>query len=498
MLIPSFKLPKLPNQLPDWSEDSFKPYKQAVKKLGNIAIKAGRGSDRFQQISIKILASKDQFNIRQIQQPIDVRAFVLALHDDAFCDKVKLTESRLMHLDAIRSPLSKLSLMNLISAYFKQYDKLASGKDWQFLCEFIAEQLQAQFVGKGKLPNNDLALFYQYRSLIFGENPPLTIVQKAKNEHKDLNVVFNEIGLGRHLQGELVIRTNLIYYLETLREIPVGADDPILAEVIKEEVYNAKFDGRGKLLGHCILEILIDRSAEKNELSVRWRDVIMMIAGDPRVPSTSHNYQHWWRMLGEKRIQQMQMWLNRFNLQLFLRILEQSAVEQDKHDMLRMFEVRKDFMMGLDNQKFIRNSRLFLTNDATRYLYRHYQRNQLPNFANVTGAASVIYLELTNGQHIVEGTHSFSIKLMNHLPQSIHIMDYHRSHFYDDNFRKGLEHQYKREYGNVGLWAERHDVYLNWFHRITSALKNHGLPLDISQMLNRENYRYYRQRFGAF
>lgn len=446
------------------------------------------------------MANKDQFDIRQIQHKKEVRVFTHALHDDGFCNKVKITESILTHLETICSPLSKLSLMHLISAYFKHYDNMVSAGNREVFCRFVVKCLQAYFEEKSHLPRSNLARIYQHRSLLFNKNPPVLIVQKAKKEQKNLDEVLNEIGMKAHRQGLLAKRVYAAYYIETLKKIPVGEDDPILVEVTKKAVYMVDFDGKGKLLGHRILTILIDRSIDDG-LSDCWREVIMKIAGDPRVPKTAHNYQQWWQILGEKRIQQMQMWLNRFNLQLFLSILEQGLIDQG-NDGQRMFEARKDFIMGLDDQKFIRNSRLFLTEDALSYLRENHQGKQLPSLAKVKGAAkdsaSVIYLELINGQHIIEGTHNFKIKLMNQLPQAFHIMDYGKQIFEDKHFREELVRQYKREFGNHGIWAERHDTGFKWFHRITLEIKKHNLSLDIRKMLSPENYKFVRNKFGVW
>lgn len=485
----SFVLHKF--HLKPWLEDDFKTYKNAEKSLKKLATSAGRSSDRFKQALLKILNAKNQFNVAIIKTSMDVRAFTLALSDDSFIEQVKLNENRLIHLSDIRSPLTNMSLLQLISAYFKHYDKLASGQDFEFFCQFIVKQLEQHFQGRKLALTSDLAKYYQERMLIFSPQAPINIVKLAKNEQRDLYQVMATLGISQQQQsGIFGQRVSQMYYVNTLQDIEVGKNHSVLAEIVKPEVYGVNYE-HGKYLGHKCLEILIDRSQENGDLSDCWRNVIMSIAGDPRVPQSSPNYQRWWQLLGKQRIEQMQIWLNKFNLKLFLMILESSARDQDKYDMERMFASRKDFILGLEEQNLIRNSRLFLTKDAERYLYQHYQRNQLPSFAKISGEASVIYLQLANGQHIIEGSHQFRIKLLNQVPEYLRIMDYTKVSQYDDsNFRGQLERY-------DGVFTKTHDVHLNWIYEITNKMIDSGLKLDISNMLSKENYRYYISKFGV-
>src|SRR5690606_913390 len=129
-------------------------------------------------------------------------------------------------------------------------------------------------------------------------------------------------------------------------------------------------------------EILIDRSAGR-PISQSWQSAILSIAGDPRVPKTSRNFQRWWVLLGEKRIGLMRGWLSRLDLKLFLKLLEQSAKDGSVSDMERMFESRRLFMEGLVEQGLVTNSRLFLSAHAEAYLKSNFNKDELPEYARV-------------------------------------------------------------------------------------------------------------------
>src|SRR5690554_8060104 len=98
------------------------------------------------------------------------------------------------------------------------------------------------------------------------------------------------------------------------------------------------------MLGHAALEILIDRAAS-GLVSQAWQNTILTIAGDSRVPRTSSDYQRWWPILGEDRQAVVRGWFSRFDLRLFVEVLEQSA--SGETDIERMFRPRKKSMEGL-------------------------------------------------------------------------------------------------------------------------------------------------------
>ena len=493
------RLPELSFNLPVWKDSDFRLVKEAEKTVQTIARGAGKGSDRFKDACRRLLnlvmhGQADKLPI-SIRDTTDVRAATFLLgSSDEFVKNVRVSRALLDALASLRNPLSKLSLLQLIRAYFVRYDTVASNDallDWR---EFIKFQLnQVNYNGN----TNDLATYFKYATVLFSGSGPAAVVAFAKGRRTDFDGALKLLGLNGFSSGRFLTICRYQYYLETLKTIPVGADHEILKELVKTDVVNAPFDDNC-LMGHAILEILIDRSAGSS-ISSCWQSVILTIAGDPRVPTSNQNYQKWWQLLGERRIGLMRGWLSRFDLALFLKVLEQSARDGNIGDMERMFESRKQFMEGLLEQGLVTQSRLFLSSHAESYLKRHFEKQELPEYAKVDSQeTSMIYLNIAGKIHMIEGSHSFKLKLLDQLPAEFKLLDYSKRLYSDSEFRAKIGFAYYAEFKNRrGLEELTHDVHLNWQNRAIQFLNKHGISVSAYQLLSRERYREYKSKFGA-
>ncbi len=493
------RLPDLSFNLPIWKDSDFRLVKESEKTVQAIARGAGKGSEKFKDACRRLLnlvmnGQADKLPI-SIIDTTDVRAATFLLgSSDEFVKHVQISPALLDALVLPRSPLSKLSLLQLIRAYFVRYDTIAMNDvlfDWR---EFV--KLQLNKVNRNN-NTNDLATYLKYATVLFSGSGPADVVAFAKVRQIDLDGALRLLGLNGFSNGRFLTICRYQYYLETLKTIPVGADHEILQELVKMDVVNAPFDDK-RLVGHAILEILIDRSAGSS-ISSFWQSVILAIAGDPRVPTSSQNYQKWWQILGERRIGLMRGWLSRFDLALFLKVLEQSARDGNIGDMERMFESRKQFMEGLLEQGLVTQSRLFLSKHAEFYLQRHFKKEELPEYAKVDSAeTSMIYLNLAGKVHMIEGSHSFKLKLLDQLPPQFMLLDYSKRHYSDYEFRAKMGQVYYAEFkSRRGIEELTHDVHLNWQNRAIQFLNKHGISVSAYQLLSRERYREYKSKFGA-
>lgn len=494
------RLPDITFNLPDWKDSDFKLIKEAEKKVKLIGRKAGTGSDTFEKACLKllniVLKGHSEQLVSNINNTVDVRAFTFLLGaSDEFVRHVSLTRAHLDVLAIHRNPISKLSLLQLIRAYFVRYDTIANTQvlaDWR---AFINLQLNQLHLSDAP---SDLASYINHASVLFSASGPSDVVAFAKNRHSDLDGVLQKLGLNGFSNGRFITLCRYQYYLETLKTLPVGAEHDILHEIVKKDVINAPFEA-GHLLGHAILKILIDRSAG-TVISPAWQSTILTIAGDPRVPTSNLNYQKWWALLGEQRIALMRGWLSRFDLALFLKVLEQSARDGNIDDMERMFEPRKQFMEGLLEQGLVSHSRLFLSRHAERYLQRSFKQEELPEYALVDSAeTSMIYLNLAGKVHMIEGSHSFTLKLLDKLPGRFNLLDYNKRSYFDSEFRTKIALIYHKEFRNsYGIEELRHDVHLNWQHKAIQFLDEQGISVSAYELIGAARYREYKSKFGVY
>jgi hypothetical protein len=492
------RLPELTFNLPDWNDSDFTQIKVAEQKVSHIGSKAGTNSDNFQKAYLKLLNIVLQGDnlVEHISSAVDVRAFTFLLaSSEEFVKHASLTRGHLDSLVIPRNPMSKLSLIQLIRAYFVRYDTVASTEVLAAWRSFIMLQLNKLSLSAS---TSDLASYKKYESVLFSVSGPSKLVEFAQSKQCDLDSVFRETGLNGFNNGRFLILCRYQYYLETLKTIPVGSEHEILHEVVKKDVLNAPYD-ETRLLGHIILEILIDRSAG-SVISPVWQSFILTIAGDPRVPTSSANYQKWWLLLGQQRIVLMRGWLSRFDLSLFLKVLEQSARDGNIGDMERMFEPRKQFMEGLLEQGLVTQSRLFLSKHAEDYLRRSYKKEELPEYALVKSPeTSMIYLNLAGNVHMIEGSHSFTLKLMDKLPAQVNLLDYNKRSFVDSEFRTKIGLIYYRQFGSgEGIEELKHDVHLNWQHNAIQFLARNGISVSAYELIGAARYREYKAKFGVY
>jgi hypothetical protein len=486
-------------ELPPWPDDAFKTFNVYERRFKSVAEKAGSGSDKFKQSCYKIKSAFENIaslNFNDVfAERIDIRAFTYLLtNDQSFSENLLIDREILDALLVGGASLTKSSLLRLINAYLASFDELTNAEGLVYWSLFIQKQLSEY---ESKPNTNQLTRYAKNKTWIFSENGPRNLSQRAQNAKVDLDSFIKSLGIKGIVNSRFLTLARYQYYLKQLETMNVGEDHKLLSELVKKDVFSARFDG-GLSLGHEIITIMIDRS-EGHQLSDSWQRVILSIAGDPRVPKSSEKYKRWWVILGEKRIALMRGWLSRFDLSLFLKVLEQSAKDGRNDDMERMFTPRKAFIEGLEKTGVISESRLFLSRYAERYLKKHYRKDELPNYARVTSQdTSMIYLNIENKVHMIEGSHSFTLKLMQRLPAKCSVTDYRIKEISNDSLRTMVAYQYRKEFNTEkGLIELRHDPHLNWQHNAIVFFRNAGIKLNFSNLIAQKELRNYKNKFGV-
>ncbi|CAA0081051.1 Uncharacterised protein [Zhongshania aliphaticivorans] len=492
----------LPNELsftlPDWKTSSFEAFRQNERKMKSLVKRAGTNSEKFtrrcQYLRSVVQQGSSVGLVEALSTPIDARAFTYLLASNQnFAKSVSISTALLDALKASRKYLSRLTLLQLIHAFFNFFDDAFSSDNLRLLSGFIKSQLD-KF--KTSDSNDEFSTFSTHANTLFSANGAANVVQFAIDNGIDLDDAFARLDLTPLASSRFATICNYHYYLETLRIIPVGDDHAILSEIVKPDVkLSPQADGEG-LLGHEFLRILIDRSG--NSVSDRWQSIVLDIAGDPRVPKTNEKYRRWWAFLDENQIAKVRGWLSKLDLALFLKILEQSAIDSGNQDMINMFKPRRKFMEGLLDQGAVSETRLFLSSWATQYLRKHYNASELPSYAEVhSGQTSMIYLNLQSKVHMIEGSHSFKLTLLDRLPSRFKLTNYGFTKFRDSQIRKEPFELYMSEYMNdEGAQQYVHDKPGNWRGKAINYMRTVGLDIDNSKLMTVQESRSFHQKYG--
>ena len=490
-------LPELRFELRDWQEQDFVSLRNNTETLSAMAQSAGTGSRRFEEAQQALLAAArrgEQALYDRLRRPIDIRALSYLLGSESEeAQSIQLTPQLVSRLTGPRRQLSTLTLLHLISAWCRRYDRFNNPQGLQALGSLLQSQLeQRQNASRTGL----LSLYAKHRAMLFAVDAVSQLATRA-DAAGNFETTIDRYGLATQADSRLVTLARARYYLARLETLPVGADSPLLNKVTQPDIRDAPLDAEGELIGHAVLRSLISRAAASS-VSDPWRNTILSIAGDPRVPQGHRNYLNWWSRLEPALINKVLGWLAGFDLKLFLSALEQYGESRQDEEIQRMYPARKRFLEGLLEQGIVKNTRLFISPDMEQYLTTTFDKKELPDYAIVSGSRSMIYLNVA-GVHILEGSHNRAIYGVPQLPRASRILDFGIRKFHERALGKGLIEQYAAEFNGHRrdqLKVRHSSKTFNWQHKVIQYLQSQRVTLDIEKLFTPQDYFRYKRTHG--
>lgn len=483
----------------DWDARLLERWSVLQSKAAEMSEAAG-SNDAFDSAvaELRNMASTGQFGrlLEILKRRIVARALTwLWLNDEQFSSK--MLNPRLLEtlLEAQAPRFTRMTLQQLAQLYFRRFDQLDKQHDVRELLERILLQ-QLEKIPPLKIQGawtDPLVTLKREASWLLTLDGPAMLAKRVQEDGRELGVTFQELGLQGFDDGRYGDVCRAHFYLDTLRNLPVGASDPVFEELQKQSVAKAPFEGTRRI-GHVALEILIDRSGQ--EASEAWQEFIINLAGDPRIASSALNYREWWQPLGEERIQKVRGWLSKEDLRLFLRAVEQYGIEAQNDELQRMFPARKIFLEGLFKLKLIRNTRLLLGSKASHSVRRILGKDVKTSFAHMDGSMNdkaVIYLDCGDF-HLVEGSHSFKIWVYLAAPGDS-LRSYEKNTFSHFDLTRNIPAAYKKLYPGLPFDGFVH-TRGSWQNNVFTFLAKNGIELDIEALLSREDYNVSLRKFG--
>lgn len=405
--------------------------------------------------------------------------------------KASLNEETIDYIQAKHPKLGMSSLMNLISLVYRYFDALVDGNIFNRLTQWLNQQIEQRLKDRKNSSDTILSVLNQAKWLL-DLTAPKALVNLAKQNHLDLNEQLKKLRLNELPQGRFLDICHAQYYLDTLREIPVGEQHDVLHELLKHDVATMPFE-EGKRIGHIALEIIIDRSA--GAPSEIWQNFVLNLAGDPRIANTATNYRQWWKPIGENRVKAVTSWLAKEDLRLFLGAIEEYANYTGDEALNRMFPARKRFLEGLYEHGFVRNARLMLGNQAEHTVKRVLGKSLTTSYINLRGMTqtSIIYLDCGDF-HIIEGSHNFKLWIYMGLP-SEKLNDYSLSELNHSSLTHSFPQEFKKNYPKGELMPIQHSP-TSWQKNAIDFLTQNGVELDLEKLFYKDEYRRYVNRYG--
>ena len=475
---------KLPLPLPD---DPFRGqlevFRRLEKELEGLTHRAVMGNDRCKhayEVLLATIARRGDL-CTALKDSMSVRALAQALSSE-HAEHIHLNRLVLERIDQLRPVPGRLLLDSVYQFYLMFYNQ---GKNHQAIGQWLLDK-RAQRNMQGPHDHE-----------LLGVDGPLWLVKQARAKGRALQNELVDLGLNRYRAGRFMKVAQGLYYVEQLKEIPVNQPHRLLDEIQKQEVYDTPYDQR--LLGHKALEILIDRADKKPHES--WRKTVLAIAGDPRVTQRNPKYNKWWRLLGDHRCRLVCEWMSEFDLDLFLEVLDNFSRQTRDVDLKRMFPSRKTFMKGLVEKGLVTSTRLYLSQDAERFLKRQYRRSHyLPGYTIVRDNKDkcLIYMELQGGQaHIVEGSHECYLWIYRRLHESAVVFSrIHKEVDYKD-LTSGLNDSMKKVNCEAAANITHSPKNFAWQKRAIETLKRIGIDVMAQDVISPDDYPAFKRRYGV-
>lgn len=482
----AFKLP------PFNAEECASTFGSMTQKLERLVQGVGTNSEMFrirrEQLIRAAYAEKDIVPI------MEGLAYIRPLFDlwskeDVFIERVLPTAHVLGHVnkllrDTPKKRLGRLAIREACHVFFSRYDLL--GNELVSYSAFLRQQLGLYHQSELMFGLDALC---QYTDDIVCPSGHIWLAKRAGTTKSPLPYEAEQCGIQRQSSRfyEAALNAHYITRVEALRP---GQDDDILYEVRKSEVHSAPYEDN-EMLGHPILRLLIDKLTRYGgEPAESWLKTILSIAGDPRIPTGHPNYTAWWSVLGTKRIEQMRRWLSKMDMNLFLDIMKEFSERKGGEDMARMFPKRKRFLQGLFLKDLVEDAQLFLAWQPEQHLRSSVKdTKELPYYQKLTGGdnrLAVFYFKLGN-VHLIEGTHSFSLTILDKLPARCPIGTFETRDVFSRSLGVGLEETYGKEFGTTTRCIRiRHTS--GWVKTAYEVLRQLGLQISPGDIMDKEDY----------
>ena len=449
----------------------------------------GKGG-AFQRRKEELLACPSQTKmISVMRSPAYIRPLIAIWSENGTRSPARIpcTTLLLRHILALaqqtrRRRLGRIALRELFALFFYRFDQFL---DFATMCDVLRQQL-AQFQ-EGELLFG-LDRLKSRAELFLCKDGHTNLALMARRSNRFLNDEARYWGIPE--DSRLVQLSLIPYYIAPLRELAANQTHPILNELQLQQIYETPVDDTWRL-GHVVMTTLMDTLMKHSvSPSEEWRNTILAIGGDPRVPSTNRQYRLWWLPLSEKYREAMCAWLSEMDMELFLQILKEFAQRQGSDALQRMYPPREHMLRALFRKKLVKGTRLFLSDEARNYVLQHLKNEKyVPSFARISDYAqpgfAMFYLNL-GSVHMIEGTHNFKVRLYDKLPPRTPLQDYSSS--VSAAAMRAIGSKYRYYFGNEnGVLEQVHQG--KWQSKVLNFMIRHGIRnLNESDVMDRSDF----------
>lgn len=282
--------------------------------------------------------------------------------------------------------------------FFKYFDQIPA---LPFLCgRLIEAHDSAKIKGIEHIRSN-----YLHCKLIFTPSGHENLVKQSIGS-ENLDKLMERYDIPEN--GRFAEKLRQLFLLKAVKDAQLGEAPPVFAEVERLKSDNAPDN---LLIGAAALKIIIGRviSEGKGSWIGDWPGWITRLGCDPRYGRSTAEGAKWWGWATDAELRLAQQGMTGLTLKFFIDFLEKSLVGTDKEPQFRM---RARFLQAIFKAGKIQDARLVLNNSALQRLDRQHRDPLIvAQLYSTSDQTSMICLRCSDDIFIIEGTHSFGLRM---------------------------------------------------------------------------------------
>ncbi len=246
-----------------------------------------------------------------------------------------------------------------------------------------------------------------YRKVLFSTEGDQNVVRAAK-KNEPLPSLIERFAVPS--EGRFMESLRRLFLLNALKNCAFGEEIPALAEIASDSI-REKRASASQLMGAAALQIMVQRVAKEGarKWSGDWSNWIVRLGCDPRHGRATAEGAKWWGWATDDELRLAQQGITGLTLRFFIEFLRRSLQGTDKEP---QFALRSRFLLGLYDAGKIQSARLALNWSAYQHLDRQYRDVwTVAHLSATTDETSMICLRCVDDIYVIEGTHSFGLRM---------------------------------------------------------------------------------------
>lgn len=338
--------------------------------------------------------------------------------------------------------------------FFAQFDQLPVTGLLR-LCSLLFESYESmESEGQGVV-----VLWRRHRKILFAPPGHQSVARSARKD-ETLPSLMERFGIPS--DGRFAECLRQVFLLNAVRDCALGEEIPAL-EAIASPTLKTQRASASQLMGAAALQIMVQRVANEGgrKWSGDWPNWIARLGCDPRHGRAMGEGAKWWGWATEDELSLAQQGITGLTLRFFIEFLRRSLQGTDKEP---QFALRARFLLGLFDSGKIQSARLALNWAAYQHLDRKFRDVwTVAHLSATTDETSMICLKCVDDIFVIEGTHSFGLRMFH--------QDFPIHGFWERPKQTYQDRELRISPGKCPVFL-RHDQGGNWIDRFFYQLRS--------------------------